>query len=986
MHLLTRLPGFSSSMPDCPQCRRPLPCPVDQLSQDIAAGVLHPRDRDKRMAKILKVQADFQEKLAASERMATISRETSVMLPAVGRTTSHMRLPVSGMAGSGIPSAAGTPGMVSRCSSFRSAGPRCTRGADSAVAGATVGNPDFSCSRAGQMTCGSNAGPSFSLQPTPRSPTPLSMRASSEAGGPGGSKERAADINASTPAVHHQVLQHRLPPTLISSSSLQQRLQRMRVGASARTLGTGPGLDSGDLPLHMFPPSPSPCNSASSSCVLRTEVSGSAGGALGSVLEGHASAPVAGSPSAAAHQPTGNAGPEAAAEGRSGGSSSSLSARRTGVPALLTQQMSGELSAQQQSPDHSAPVDDQPTPAAEAAALPPRYSRQHHPQQQQQQHSPPVSPRPAADPAAAVSRRNSDSTATPPLEGRRDSFDSATSQQSYAARRPVVQFNRPYPPDSPRASAVAGSSALSPRNMLSLTSQGSGSRAVNGVITHGASGRTLKPAAMFGQRAESAGSLPRLPPAIPSSAGGSSTSSMAPTGLQTLSLGSSGGGAPAGSSGGGADLHPMPPPAMPGRAKSGRSATHFERQQFSGHLQRSSPDHLAVIIPPCPQVPPSRSGTPAASAGGMSAAQLMPHTSGCSTTLPPQPWGLPPDAALLNTSFGSSPLGVLGPWGSGSKGFRAATTGGIGCQVAPQQQHSHRWSAGGIAEQRPHLAHGGPAAGYGASRVTSPLLSEPELIPAVTAGLEAGQLGKSPSQTRPGSATEAAAAAYKAAEVAGIGPEVEASDFYYDRLLCDQHGFLPVPPHVQGWARVRWAYRTKELLDLPKRESYDIVSATFSRLFPDDFDRAIPVINHKQVDKLLLQWEAAVAALERAEFKKRRTGREPLRLTGPCGTMFGCCAESIGCSCCSCTVGCFDEAGSNCCLPEGRAVKIIPELQVSGRGGAGYVLQHFQRGVDWRCCKRVQHEMAAVPQRCYHHGLLNGTGTDAGCDRALPRS
>lgn len=42
-------------------------------------------------------------------------------------------------------------------------------------------------------------------------------------------------------------------------------------------------------------------------------------------------------------------------------------------------------------------------------------------------------------------------------------------------------------------------------------------------------------------------------------------------------------------------------------------------------------------------------------------------------------------------------------------------------------------------------------------------------------------------------------------------------------------------------------------------ESYSIVSATFSRLFPNDFDRAIPVFNHKEVDLLLLQWEAAVA-------------------------------------------------------------------------------------------------------------------------------
>jgi hypothetical protein len=137
-----------------------------------------------------------------------------------------------------------------------------------------------------------------------------------------------------------------------------------------------------------------------------------------------------------------------------------------------------------------------------------------------------------------------------------------------------------------------------------------------------------------------------------------------------------------------------------------------------------------------------------------------------------------------------------------------------------------------------------------------------------------------------------------------------------------------IPHDLRGWARVRWAFRSKELRDLTRRETYDVVSSTFARLFPRDFDRAIPVIKHKGVDTLLLQWEAAVAALERAELKRLRTGREPLRLAGMCGPLFGCCAESIGCSCCACAMHCADSPNSSCCLPQGATVRIIPELQV----------------------------------------------------------
>lgn len=860
------------------------------------------------MAKILKVQADFQDKLAASERMATISRETCILLPAGGRTTNHMRMPLSALPASGLHSTAGTPGMVSRCSSFKSVGPRGPgRGHDSAVAGAAVGNPDFASSKAAG-TCGS-ATP-YSLQPTPRSPTPLSVREVGAA--PGSARERVDPAAASALATHHHVpMQHRLPPTLISSSSLQQRLQRMRVGASARMLGgNAGGLESGDLPLHMF-------NSASGDCLLRAQISTSAGGQQQpAVLEGHASAPVGMGPGAAEAVPAGHDAAEAAAaagqqllaDGQGGGNSSTLAARRAGGPAMLTPQMSGELFTQPQQQQHrpgsqQAAADDQPTPAAEWAALPPRYSRQ------QQQRSPPVSPRqPVADGPPSSSTHNSDSTNTPATEGRRDSFDSATSQPSGGAfRRPVVHFSRPCPPDSPRAAAAASGPGLSPRSPRSLTSQGSGSRAISGVITHGAAGRTLRPAAGAGSG--------RLLPAA--SAGGSSTGSLPPFG-QVHGAGSSGGGAGAGSSGGGAPLHPMPP--LPSRGRSGRS---FDRQHSSQHVP--SADHLAVVIPPCPQGPPSRSGTPGTAAPG--AVSLMAHPSISHLSVPPQPWGLPPDAALLNTSFGSSPLG---PWGSGSKAaFRAATTGGIvGVPVQPQQSFN-RWSAGGVAEQRSFTRPAGQvASGHGNSRVTSPLLSDQE-GPAAGAAAAAGADGSVllPGQSRPASSTETAAIAAAIDDDTLVG-ELGPADNTFFGPVCNSHGFLLPPAHMEhGWGRVKWAIRTKELFDLPRRESYDVVSATFKRLFPDEFDRAIPVIKHRGVDKLLLQWEAAVAALERAELKKQRTGREPLRLTGACGPLLGCCAESIGCGCCPCGMSCMPHPGSTC-LPEGCTVKIIPELQV----------------------------------------------------------
>jgi hypothetical protein len=311
--------------------------------------------------------------------------------------------------------------------------------------------------------------------------------------------------------------------------------------------------------------------------------------------------------------------------------------------------------------------------------------------------------------------------------------------------------------------------------------------------------------------------------------------------------------------------------------------------------------------------------------------------------VPPQPWGLPADAALLNTSFSSSSPYGMHPQLNTSKGFRAATTGGTGAlqyPLHPQAIH-HRWSAGGVGEQRSYLAQGG-GSGQGPSRVTSPLLSDHQLTPAATAGSEGALIGQQ--QSRQGRASHEAAlvaaainanakdaAAAKQAFYQAVDPW-HAS--YMARFKAFYNGnqralaYYMIPAKLRGWKRVRWAFFSSELRTLPRRETYDIVSSTFARLFPQDFDRAIPVIKHKGVDTLLLQWEAAVAALERAELKRQRTGREPLRLAGMCGPLFGCCAESIGCGCCACAMHCADSPNSSCCLPQGATVRIIPELQV----------------------------------------------------------
>jgi hypothetical protein len=80
-----------------------------------------------------------------------------------------------------------------------------------------------------------------------------------------------------------------------------------------------------------------------------------------------------------------------------------------------------------------------------------------------------------------------------------------------------------------------------------------------------------------------------------------------------------------------------------------------------------------------------------------------------------------------------------------------------------------------------------------------------------------------------------------------------------------------------------------------------------------------------QVDLLLMEWEATVAALEKAELTKERTGREPLKLdSARCGKLLTCCPGACGCAGCHSYTICLEA-----CCGRSHMKPIIPELLVS---------------------------------------------------------
>ncbi|KIY96999.1 ERD4-related membrane protein [Monoraphidium neglectum] len=67
------------------------------------------------------------------------------------------------------------------------------------------------------------------------------------------------------------------------------------------------------------------------------------------------------------------------------------------------------------------------------------------------------------------------------------------------------------------------------------------------------------------------------------------------------------------------------------------------------------------------------------------------------------------------------------------------------------------------------------------------------------------------------------------------------------------------------WGRARAAVRSGRVRRLLTSETYSTVGAVFAALFPDDFDRVVPVFNFRETDLLMRQWDIKLGQLEAAE-------------------------------------------------------------------------------------------------------------------------
>jgi hypothetical protein len=80
---------------------------------------------------------------------------------------------------------------------------------------------------------------------------------------------------------------------------------------------------------------------------------------------------------------------------------------------------------------------------------------------------------------------------------------------------------------------------------------------------------------------------------------------------------------------------------------------------------------------------------------------------------------------------------------------------------------------------------------------------------------------------------------------------------------------------ARGWQAARRAARDGSLKTLARSPQYSLVAAVFSTLFPDEFDRVVPVFNHRAVDMALRAWDRRLGELEAAQHRWRLTGVRP---------------------------------------------------------------------------------------------------------------
>eukprot|EP00878_Enallax_costatus_P009758 GHUV01010191.1.p1 GENE.GHUV01010191.1~~GHUV01010191.1.p1 ORF type:complete len:1012 (+),score=268.71 GHUV01010191.1:434-3469(+) len=85
------------------------------------------------------------------------------------------------------------------------------------------------------------------------------------------------------------------------------------------------------------------------------------------------------------------------------------------------------------------------------------------------------------------------------------------------------------------------------------------------------------------------------------------------------------------------------------------------------------------------------------------------------------------------------------------------------------------------------------------------------------------------------------------------------------------------------WGVVRDAKASGALAKLGRSIEYSLVANIFSTLFPDDYDRVVPVFNFRRVDLLMREWDNKQGQLETARFRYQHSGNRPTTATKACG-------------------------------------------------------------------------------------------------------
>eukprot|EP00798_Chlamydomonas_sp_ICE-L_P013783 gene13783-19691_t len=78
------------------------------------------------------------------------------------------------------------------------------------------------------------------------------------------------------------------------------------------------------------------------------------------------------------------------------------------------------------------------------------------------------------------------------------------------------------------------------------------------------------------------------------------------------------------------------------------------------------------------------------------------------------------------------------------------------------------------------------------------------------------------------------------------------------------------------WGYVRAAVFDGRVAELLYLKEYSVVTATFKSIFKGDFERAIPVIRHKAVDKLLMRMDREMWQWQKANLSYKRHGKRPI--------------------------------------------------------------------------------------------------------------